>query len=439
MAVTTPITSGMTNYVSVLEQIRQLVNSVESGKQNYDAELAALASLTSAANKLPYFTGSGAASTTDFTAPARSLLDDLTTADMLNTLGTGAMITANTTLTVGTAASGATYLDINSALASIASKRIQAGVTVTVSIISNLSSHSAVNINHADSGQITIKGNTTVTTTAITSVSAGSGVAGAWYVDLTVADASGIIAGDYVFVSGVTASTKLGDALAGHWEVGSVAGSVVRVKNTYRGAAWPIFTFTSATLSKPLIRVAFSAVGITFSAPSRGITIQNVSLLGADAGSGITLNNGTTVTLSGLVGVSRFIIGLYDGFNNSAGIYANDSVHITSNSTGVSLSGCALSLLSAVISGNSLHGCALSRIASGRLDSSIIHGNGNIGVSVTQSATVNASQTSVAGNVSVDYYAASMGYINANSPAYASSIYSPAINTQGNEFGYIDQ
>lgn len=68
------------------------------GAQPSDAELTAIAGLTSAADSVPYFTGSGTAALMTVTAAARTVLDDTSTANMLTTLGAQAASTALTNL-----------------------------------------------------------------------------------------------------------------------------------------------------------------------------------------------------------------------------------------------------------------------------------------------------------------------------------------------------
>lgn len=90
---TLPIAAGGTGATSASAARTALGLAIGSDVQAYDAELAAIAGLVSAADKLPYFTGLGTAAVSDFTAAGRALIDDATAAAQLVTLGFTASIT----------------------------------------------------------------------------------------------------------------------------------------------------------------------------------------------------------------------------------------------------------------------------------------------------------------------------------------------------------
>ena len=103
--------------------------AIGSDVQAYDAELAAVAGLTSAADKGIQFTGSGSAATYDLTSAGKALLDDANAAAQLVTLGLSATAAELNILDGGTSATSTTFADADRLVLNDNGTMIQVAVT----------------------------------------------------------------------------------------------------------------------------------------------------------------------------------------------------------------------------------------------------------------------------------------------------------------------
>ena len=212
--------------------------AIGSDVQAYDADLAALAGLTSAADKGIQFTGSGAAATFDLTTAGKALLDDANAAAQLVTLGVNATAAELNIMDGGTSATSTTLADadrlvvnddgtmkqvaltdlevyMDSSLDTINAVTAATSLASVGTITSGTWAATDVAVTHGGTGASTASGARTALGVAIGSDVQAYDAQLADVAGLAVTD-GGIIVGDgsnFVLETGATARTSLGLAI----------------------------------------------------------------------------------------------------------------------------------------------------------------------------------------------------------------------------------
>jgi hypothetical protein len=245
--------------------------------QAYDAELAAIAGLTSAADKGIQFTGSGTASTYDLTTAGKALLDDADASAQRTTLGLGTIATQNAS---GVSITGGSVTGLGSPSAdSDAATKIYVDNLVAglkTRIICRVATTANIDLTADLQNGDTLDGITLVTGNKVLVKN-----------QTTVAD-NGI----YTVVASGTASRN-----TDYDSIAELAGQIVVVQegSTHGDDLFLFTTDTSATLG-------VSDITFTQVFPSSGGTVTQVAV--ADAGSSEFTVTGSPITSSGTISLA---------------------------------------------------------------------------------------------------------------------------------------
>jgi len=275
--------------------------------QAYDAELAAIAGLTSAANKGIQFTGSGTASTYDLTTAGKALLDDADASAQRTTLGLGTIATQNAS---GVSITGGSVTGLGSpssdsdAATKIYVDNLVAGLKTR--IICRVATTANIDLTADLQNGDTLDGITLVTGNKVLVKN-----------QTTVAD-NGI----YTVVASGTASRN-----TDYDSIAELAGQIVVVQegDTHADDLFLCTTDTSATLG-------VSDITFTQVFPSSGGTVTQVAV--ADSGSSEFTVTGSPITSSGTISLAvnsianTKISGLGTASTQDVGTSANNVVQL---------------------------------------------------------------------------------------------------------------